>query len=730
MGESSPDLTIETVAVSDRPDYVYPERVSCEISERDPSAYRQAADFVNRRGYEVLSVQHEYGIFGGEAGSYLLNLVREVKMPIVTTLHTVLREPSDAQRSVMGELLQLSERIVVMSHKAVDLLVDVHDVCPSKIDVIPHGIPAIDSSAGIDLRAKLGIKGPMILTFGLLSPDKGVQYVIEAMPRILQELPDAVYMIVGATHPSIRASAGEVYRESLTKLSSDLGVSDSVRFVDRFVEPEELVAYLSAMDIYVTPYLKPQQITSGTLAYAVGAGKAVISTPYWYAEEILSDGRGVLVPFRDAEAISSAILDLQANPELRAEMGRKAAEFGKRMLWPEVGRRYAAAFAKAKHDSAERLREAVQKEAPMSASGPATSTIRLVHLLELSDDTGILQHANYTIPNRAEGYCVDDNARALLLTGLLEDDRPLTSEVSLLQSRYLSFVQDAYNPQTGRFRNFMSYDRSWLEQSGSEDSHGRTMWGLGVTVHRCRNQGRCEVAKSLFLKAAPALYATTSPRTWAYAVLAADEFLQVYPHEYSVQSLMQTMANRLWRQYEINRCEDWLWFEQSLAYANARLPQALITAGASFGNHTMLEIGLKSLTWLMRLQTGPKGVFAPIGTEGFFDHFGTRAYYDQQPIEAWASVSACLAAARIDDREVWSNRALSAFRWFLGENMLNSALADESTGGCKDGLHADRPNENQGAESTLSFLCASAEMRLANLAPKAVATRRRTGEFR
>ncbi|MCW5940837.1 MAG: glycosyltransferase family 4 protein [Fimbriimonadaceae bacterium] len=699
--------------MSDRDDYVYSGRVCYEIAAHDHEAYESAAKFINRRGYDVLSVQHEYGIFGGEAGAYLLKLVREAAMPIVTTLHTVLREPSVAQKLVLDELLELSERIVVMSEMAVGFLAEAHGVPAEKVDLIPHGVPDIPQCVGTEFREQLGIEGPMILTFGLLSPDKGIQYVIAAMPKILRQYPGATYVVVGATHPHVRAAAGEAYRESLVALARDLGVSGSVRFVDRFVATEELVAYLAAMDVYVTPYLNPHQITSGTLAYSVAAGKAVISTPYWYAEELLAEGRGRLVPFRDAEAIADAILDVQSEPEAMLEMGRRAAEYGRQMLWPEVGKSYLSSFARAKRDSAVRLRALVGGVSPFVPPVDALPEPRLDHLFDLSDDTGILQHATYTVPNRSEGYCVDDNARSLLFTAYDESLGITGGNLALLQSRYLSFVLDAYNPETGRFRNFMSYGRAWLEDAGSEDSHGRSLWSLGAMIHRCHNRGRRGVAKMLFDKAAAGMFATTSPRTWAYGVLAADEYLLGSPHGVAVRVLEQTMASRLLHAYEAVQRDDWPWFEESLTYANARLPQALIVAGAALGSPAMLEVGLKSLSWLMGVQTGCGGAFSPIGTNGFYARGQSRALFDQQPVEAASGVSACLAAHRATGDKQWLREANRVFAWFLGENSLGEALYDPTTGGCYDGLHEKRVNRNQGAESTLSFLCALAELRLA-----------------
>jgi len=696
--------------MSDRDDYLYPDQVALEIPQNDRTAYLLAAEYINRCDYQVLSVQHEYGIFGGNAGEYLLALLREVRLPIVTTLHTVLREPSDSQKTVMDELLQLSERVIVMSAKAVEILGEVHDLDREKIDLIPHGIPYVAEGIGGAFRAKLNIDGPLILTFGLLSPDKGIESVIEAMPRIVQECPGATYLIVGATHPHVRASSGESYREKLADLARELGVIENVRFVNRFVAIEELVEYLGAMDVYITPYLKPTQITSGTLAYAVGAGKPVISTPYWYAEELLAEGRGILVPFRDSTAIAEAVLSLQSDPDKRAEMGRKAAEFGNQMHWPQVAESYLSSFARARADSADRLRMLTERTAP-ARSLISLPALRFEHLLELSDDTGILQHATFTVPNRSEGYCVDDNARALLLTTLLEAESPLRPDLSVLQSRYLSFVIDAYNAETGRFRNFMSYQREWLESAGSEDSQGRSLWALGTVVNRCENRGRREVARAFFDRAAPKLLETSSPRTWAYAILGADEYLRTFPFEHSIQALKRTLAARLLRSFEANHSDDWPWFEQSLAYCNARLPQALVIAGEALESRDLLQAGLLSLEWLMAQQTSASGLFCPIGSSNAFVRGEVRPLFDQQPVEAAATVSACLSAYRVTGNPTWADQAQRAFGWFLGHNMLGQPVFDKTNGGCFDGLHPDRVNRNQGAESTLSFLCALSEVR-------------------
>lgn len=724
LSELDVELTVDSVAMSDNGEYSYSSRVCHQIEESDHASYESAAHLMNGRGYDVLSVQHEYGIFGGDAGNHLMDLIRAVKMPIVTTLHTVLRNPSAAQKAVMDELLQLSERIVVMSHSAVSILADVHEISREKIDLIPHGIPHVSEAAGCTLRRDLEIPGVMILTFGLLSPDKGIQYVIGAMPRILAEIPGSVYIVVGATHPHVRSSSGETYRESLAALANELGVASSVRFVNQYVPSEVLVEYLSAMDVYVTPYLNPEQITSGTLAYSVGAGKAVISTPYTYAQELLSDGRGILVPFRHSDRIADAVLTIRANPDASRGMARRAADFGKHMRWPQVGTAYMHCFSKARRDCADRLRLLVQEPTVAEQLCSALPEPRFEHLFGLSDDTGILQHAIYDVPNRAHGYCVDDNARALLLTAYMESDSLLSPQLATLQNRYLSFVLHAHNPKTGRFRNFMDYSRRWREATGSEDSHGHALWSLGAMIGRCRDKGRREAARSIFDLGIAGMADTTSLRTWAYGVLAADEVLRTIAGDRHVEAMRNEMGERIWDQYRLARREDWAWFESGLTYANARLPQALMIAGKALQREEMIEAGTEALEWLMTQQTDPVArVFAPIGTNGFYIRGGRRAAFDQQPVEAWCSVSACLCAHRVTGHAKWMGEARRAFAWFVGANVLRLPVCDETRGACHDGLHENRLNGNQGAESTLSYLCALVEMRGATVSERCLQVR-------
>ncbi|MCE9558582.1 MAG: glycosyltransferase family 4 protein [Armatimonadetes bacterium] len=698
-------LIVDVVAMDDGLTYNYPDEVICSLAEQDLDSYRTVAQFLNNGDYDALSIQHEFGIYGGDAGKHILALVRELKIPLVTTLHTVLSKPSPAQRAVLDELMLRSARVVVMSKQAVKFLREIYNVPADKIDLIPHGIPHFTPDTGKALRTSLHLTGPMLGTFGLLSPGKGIEFVIEAMPAIIAQHPGATFYCIGASHPhTLLHDGSDPYRDSLTKLCHDLGVQSSVKFVDRYVSYNELVDYLGALDIYVTPSLNPQQITSGTLAYAVGAGKAVIATPYSHAKELLADGRGFLVPFRDSVAISDVVLDCLRNPEMTFEMSQKGATYGKTMVWDRVGALYLNSFSQA--------RAAIQSDLPLLVASAQIQpyqkaeipSLNLHHLFELSDDTGILQHAKYAIANRDEGYCVDDNARALILTCKLERLGALSDWARLMQSRYMSFLMNAFNSHNGRFRNFMSYDRQWLEQRGSDDSHGRSLWALGTVVSHATSLGLQEAAVELMRHALPTMEEINSPRAWAYAILGCEEYLASRPHEEFVRAMRDTLVGRLMTSYVVCSTQDWHWYENSATYGNARLPQALIIAGRNTGNEEVLSVGLKSLAWLMKKQTGPEGVFAPVGSNGWLHRGEPLSRFDQQPIEACGAVSACHSAALITGDPIWHAEARRAFNWFLGENMLGLPLYDEFTGGCYDGLHKDRVNLNQGAESTLSFL--------------------------
>jgi glycosyltransferase involved in cell wall biosynthesis len=717
IGDEFPALECFVLAMNDAGQrYAYPERVRFEIAENDIASYRRAADFLNVNAVDVVCVQHEYGIFGGKAGSHLLGLLRDLRMPVVTTLHTILAEPDFQQRLVMDELTQLSERLVVMSVQGASLLREVHGVPDAKIDVIPHGIPSLPDAGRC--KSKLGVEGwSVILTFGLLSPDKGIELVIDALPAILDRYPDTLYIVLGATHPHVKEQHGETYRIMLENRARRLGVDSSVVFHNRFVTRDELTEFLSAADIYITPYLKPEQSTSGTLAYAVGSGKAVISTPYSYAREQLSGGRGVIVPWPrdDPGGITRAIIGLLGDDTRRGALRERAAAHGRDMLWPAVAGSYVRSFERARAERDDRLQTVIRVRT-LAAVPRELPEINLAHLRLLSDDTGILQHAAFSVPRYEDGYCVDDNARALLLTSLLEEAG--TGDIETLRSlasRYLAFLMYAFDARSGRFRNFMSYSRQWIDGPGSEDCHGRALWGLGSVLGRTVDRGRCNLAESLFHAALKSVDGFTSPRAWAFALLGMNEYLRALPGDGEVQAVRGQLAGRLLDIFRRASSPAWPWFEERATYCNARLSQALLVSGWQMEHEEMTAAGLRSLEWLCEVQCPPSGdgCFAPIGSNGFYEKGGIRAPFDQQPVEACAMVSACLAAQRVTGCGRWAPNARRAFNWFLGQNQLRQSLYDTATGGCRDGLHTDRCNENQGAESTLSFLLALVEMRSA-----------------
>jgi glycosyltransferase involved in cell wall biosynthesis len=708
------DTTCIALPVNDtETGYDYPSRVRFELTEKDIDSYRRASDFLNINNVDLVCLQHEYGIFGGKAGSHILALLRELRMPVVTTLHTILRDPDPNQRRVLEEVAARSDRLVVMSERGAEFLQQVYRVRPGKIDLIPHGIPDVpfvDPSFHKDL---FGVEGKIVLlSFGLLSPNKGIENVIAALPAILAKHPNVVFIILGATHPHVKRQDGETYRLSLQWLAREKGVEGQVIFYNRFVSLEELVQFIGAADIYLTPYLDVKQITSGTLAYTLGAGKAVISTPYWYAEEMLAEGRGALVPFRDPAALAEQVIALLDDESKRHAMRKRAYLFGREMIWPQVARRYMVSFIRARTERRGFTPPGFAVK-PLDKRPGELPPLKLDHLRHMTDETGMLQHAIFTVPNYREGYTTDDNARALMVSALLE---ALGSGEALeLATRYLAFLWYAFNPETGRLRNSMNYQRHWLEEAGSDDSHGRALWSLGTVLGRSNTPTLQSMAGRLFEQALPGILDTTSPRAWAFALIGVHEYLQRFAGDRQASRVREELAGRLLGLYRSHRSDDWRWFEEGLTYCNAALAHSLLMCGQSMANPPMTEAGLESLSWLADVQRadGEGEHFVPIGSNGFYPRGGERARFDQQPVEAQTMVSACLEAHRITGDKRWRKEARLAFEWFLGRNDLNLPVYDPTTGGCRDGLHPDRPNENQGAESTLAFLQALLELRLA-----------------
>ncbi len=690
--------------------YEYPSVVRLQVNDDRIGDYIHAADFLNAGQFEVVSLQHEFGIFGGEAGDHIMALLSRLTMPIVTTLHTVLSEPTPLQRGVLDRIVDASSKVVVMAEKGRELLRTVHRVPAEKIEIIPHGIPDMAFVEPDQAKLKLGFSGrTVILTFGLLSPNKGVEVMIDAMPSILKSHKNAVYVVLGATHPNLVRHQGEAYRESLVARVRALGIEDHVVFFDQFVDRATLLGFISMCDVYVTPYLNEAQMTSGTLAYSFGLGKAVVSTPYWHARELLADGRGILVPFGDVTAIGNEIAGLLTNNARRQAMRKRSYSSSRSMTWERTAERYLTAFESARRGHRLRAIARLDQSEP-SRGSPVPPEMRIGHLLSMCDDTGLYQHAVHSVPDRSHGYCVDDIARSLLLACALNNPGEQRLPEALT-ARLAAFVQHAWNPDTRRFRNFMSFDRSWLEDIGSEDSHGRTLWALGECARSDASQSRRRWAASLFAEALLTAESFRSPRAWAFTLLGLDAYCTSVTEDSPAQRLRHLLAERLISIMSVVATKEWVWFEEGLAYDNARLPQALIVTGISTGAPAYVEAGLRSLRWLMTLQTTPAGFFRPIGTEGFGDKRKLPRAFDQQPLEATAAISACLAAWRADGDVEWRSEAARAFAWFLGSNDLSLPLVDLETGSCCDGLHPDRPNENRGGESVISYLLGLAEIR-------------------
>jgi len=693
--------------------YDYPEVVRFEIEEQDLSSYLRAADFLNISNVDIVCLQHEFGIYGGPAGGHILAFLRELRMPVVTTLHTILREPRPDQRRVMQELISLSTRLVVMVERGRQMLLDIYHAPPEKIDLISHGIPDVGFVDPTYFKDQFGVEGKVVLlTFGLLAPNKGIEYMLNALPQILTEFPDVVYIVLGATHPNELREHGEAYRVSLEMLAKKNKVEKNVIFYNDFVDLENLKAFIGAADLYITPYLNEAQITSGTLAYTFGAGKAVISTPYWHAAELLAEDRGVLVPFGDAPAIAREVLALLGDDTRRHAMRKNAYRIGREMVWSNVAQLYMRSFESSRLEGAALSRKFLVTKT-LDQRPRELPELKLNHLSRMTDSTGVFQHAIFGVPNFSEGYCTDDNARAFILAVLLGELEEEPERARAIATTCAAFLHHAFDTKSQRFHNLMSFDRRWLDDQGSEDSQGRALWALGVAVGRSPLRCFQMIAGQLFALALPALTDFTSPRAWAFGLIGIHEYLRRLSGDSLVNQTRETLTCRLMKLYEQSVKPGWCWFEDELSYDNAKLAHALILSGHATGQPAVFERGLEALRWLNDLQISENGHFRPIGSNGFYRRGGPRAHFDQQPIEAQAMVSACLEAYRATADTWWYEQAERAFDWFIGWNDLGLELYSPESGGCGDGLHVDRVNGNQGAESTLAFLLSLTEMRLA-----------------
>jgi glycosyltransferase involved in cell wall biosynthesis len=693
------DTIVDVYAMDDHPGrYDYPAAVTRSIPQHELGAYIDTARAIEASGAKAIWVQHEYGIFGGAAGDHLLALLDRTSLPVLVTLHTILETPSPDERRVLEALLRRASRVIVMAEKGREILRRVYGASPRQIAMIPHGVPDRAYVKPDAMKPRFGWQGSdVVLTFGLLAPNKGIETMIAAMPAIVDRAPTARYVVLGATHPNLVAHEGEAYRDRLKALADGLGVASHVEFVDAFVEQEELLDYLQAADVYVTPYSNPAQITSGTLSYAVGVGKPVVSTPYVHAIEILDEEHGVLVPFEDARALADDVSALLVDREARDALALRAYARGRTMTWERVAEaamRELVTVAAMKPHRLARQRDRFQVLAPDFAA-----------VERMSDATGMLQHSIFAVPDRRHGYCIDDNARALILMSRID---PLADDVrDRWTSVYAGFVQFAWNPDRRRFRNFMRFDRTWCEDAGSEDSNGRTLWALGVTASEARAQKYRIWAASLFDQTASLALELGSPRAQAFAMLGAAAMLQAHPGHPLATDILTRFGEQLIALCDRARRPEWKWFEIVLAYDNARLPEALIRAGHALGRADFIACGIETLEWIVDRQTSPEGRFRAVGTDSFGREYADPQPFDQQPLEAQATIDACAAAYGATGDSRWCVEAARAYRWYLGGNDLGQPLATADDGGCFDGLQPGGVNRNQGAESILALQLAN-----------------------
>ncbi|MCX2451971.1 glycosyltransferase family 4 protein [Pedobacter sp. PLR] len=679
-------------------EYEYPKEVKYIIRQENQKDYIRAADYINTSLADACILEHEFGIYGGESGNYILPLIARLQKPLITIFHTILKDPNYLQLTIIREIAKHSSRVVVMSHRAVGFLTGIYGIPFSKIQLIEHGVPDLEAKTDNPVKQSLAFKNKKVLfTFGLISRNKGLETVIQALPKIVAQNPDVMYVILGTTHPGVIKNSGEEYRDSLKKLAKKLNVSNNLTFIKKFVSEEELFDYLTAADMYITPYLNEAQITSGTLSYAVGAGAAVISTPYWHAQELLADNRGHLFDFRDADGLAKIVNDLFEDEVKLKKLRSNAYEYGLHLRWPSTGQVYIDV-----------LEEAVSKYLSEKENGskqiidpdmmPAFS---LAHVHRLTDDTGIVQHAKYGIPNLKEGYCLDDNSRALILAILAYQQNKSKAALELLPI-YLSFIQ-YMQCDDGNFRNFLSFKREYLDEVGSEDSFGRTVWALGYLISNAPNNSYREFAKDLFLKSAPHFSKLTHLRGIANTVVGLGKYLEAHPYDGHIKEQMNLLIVPLKAAYNLNRSDNWHWFEDKMTYDNGILPLALLCHYEVSKDEESLTMALESMQFLSR-HTMYDGYLNPVGNDGWlFKEGGQMALYDQQAIETMAMVLMYFKAYEITLDLSYVKQMYLCYQWFLGENSLHLPLYDHETKGCGDGLQPHGVNRNQGAESTLAY---------------------------
>ncbi len=677
-------------------DYEYPPEVKSTIRQEYQRDYIKAAEFINISGADICILEHEFGIFGGEDGIYILPLLHRLEIPFLVTLHTILKEPSYTQKAVLQQICKMANKIVVMSKRAVQFLVKIYEIPKSKIELIEHGVPDLQFSQKLS-KKQFNLEGKkVLLTFGLISRNKGIETVIAALPEVVKKHPDVLYLIIGKTHPSVLRYDGEEYRNFLMRKVKTLALENHVLFLNEFIEQDDLFRYLSAADIYITPYLNEAQITSGTLAYAVGVGTAVISTPYWHAQELLDEGRGRLFDFNDSEALSKILLELLNQPETLKELRKKAYDYGRKITWPQIGEEYIELTERVVEEKPEVV---VKKE--ITIDPLILPHFSLVHIKRLTDDTGIIQHAKFGIPNLKDGYCLDDNARAMLtvLMTYWQNKDPLSLDLLPVYLSYIHYMQNS----DGKFRNFLSFDRRFLDEIGSEDSFGRAVWALGYLLANPPNDAYYQFGKLIFLNAAPNFEKFKTVRGIANTLIGISYYLRSNSSDEAMISTMKKLANKLVRRYETARKKNWEWYEAILTYDNGIIPLSLFHAYRLVNNDKYLNTALTTMEFLARI-TMREGYLSPIGNEEWFKLGGKRAMYAQQPVDAQAMVLMFHQAYMVTKNKDFLNQLFTSFMWFLGENDLRMSLYDFETEGCCDGIEQQGINRNQGAESSLAYL--------------------------
>ncbi|MCJ7520892.1 MAG: glycosyltransferase [Dehalococcoidia bacterium] len=691
--------------------YHYSRKVILQLNKENQQDYVEVARKINSMDEVLLvDIQHEFGIFGGERGSYLIPFICTLKKPTVINFHTVLPEPDGELRNTVRSLAENVSAITVMTELSRKILVQDYEIPNRKIRVIPHGIHSQSFVSSRHAKMALGFSDRVVLsTFGLLNRGKGLEYVIEALPEVIKRFPSVIYIYFGVTHPVVLREEGESYRNEIIKKIYELNLFDHVKLYNKYFPIGELLRFLKATDIYISPGLEQNQAVSGTLSYALGTGRPVISTPFANAKELITDDVGILVKFRDPRSFADAIIRLLEDEELRLQMGKNAYFGTRRMIWSNVAIRQAEVFSEYDHTLARILeRKALPK-------------IKLDHLAHLTDSFGIVQFAKLNRPDIMSGYTLDDNARALVVAVLyysrLRASRgnPSTVKQKKLLSRlidiYLNFIQFVSHTES-QYQNYVRSDRTLdhlrNKQTNLEDANSRAIYALAITASNGSISPKFRKrAIELLGSKIESNVAFESPRAvarWIKALCVMFE-KKIPISGLDFEREISEQSNGLFYLYNSTSSPDWQWFESSLTYGNAIMSEALLVAYRVLRDEKYLRVGQTTLDFLVR-ESFTNGIYCPVGQQGWYPKGGSKSYFDQQPEEVKAMVSAlktCYLATK-DNR--YLDLMHRAFNWFLGDNSLNQVIYDSTTGGCYDGVGKKNVNLNQGAESTICYLLA------------------------